>query len=454
MVRTRSTKGCWTCKLRKKKCDEVQPNCDRCTKSGIECLGYGEKPSWIVRSSNPKGKRGSISAPGVAIKKAGSGSETWSKDKDAELLLYYLEKVFPLQWQYYKGSNYWILPLLSRSKAMFHAVLSIAAVHMASAKTGIDEYLQMHHELTLKELRNTISIEKDPETNVKSLAAVVMLVSYELFRGGYENWEVHLNAGVALMSLITDEGRECGPLYNAEIARIPENQTRLFLTACIIWMDVSSCGIMGKACGMDSYLHRIVRSKSFVPMEELMGCKTEVFIQLNEVAKLHDWKRRLQAKNSLSVTQLIERGSHIQKTLGLALRETAPNDPLIDSTTKLFALAILVYLSGVISGFSPANPDIMEAVDEAISLMRRIPQNYYRGNVFPICVFGSMCDRKYYGFFLDLFIGGAMDVSFGNTAVTLKIIQRTWELRDANSDKRLISWFDAVEDLQLYALLV
>ncbi|KAL5089486.1 hypothetical protein Trisim1_005182 [Trichoderma cf. simile WF8] len=33
--------GCGTCKRRKLKCDEGKPECERCVKSGIECLGYG-----------------------------------------------------------------------------------------------------------------------------------------------------------------------------------------------------------------------------------------------------------------------------------------------------------------------------------------------------------------------------------------------------------------------------
>lgn len=36
----RSTTGCYTCKSRKKKCDETHPKCQRCTRSGLECGGY------------------------------------------------------------------------------------------------------------------------------------------------------------------------------------------------------------------------------------------------------------------------------------------------------------------------------------------------------------------------------------------------------------------------------
>ncbi|KAI0520852.1 fungal-specific transcription factor domain-containing protein [Xylaria bambusicola] len=46
---TRSQNGCWTCKLRRKKCDEHQPICKTCEVLRISCEGYGPKPIWMDR---------------------------------------------------------------------------------------------------------------------------------------------------------------------------------------------------------------------------------------------------------------------------------------------------------------------------------------------------------------------------------------------------------------------
>lgn len=46
---TRSQKGCWTCKLRRKKCDENHPICETCGSLGIACEGYGPRPDWMDR---------------------------------------------------------------------------------------------------------------------------------------------------------------------------------------------------------------------------------------------------------------------------------------------------------------------------------------------------------------------------------------------------------------------
>ncbi|ERS96053.1 uncharacterized protein SPSK_00709 [Sporothrix schenckii 1099-18] len=43
----RKTTGCWTCRARKKKCDDGQPSCDACAMRSITCYGYGAKPAWM-----------------------------------------------------------------------------------------------------------------------------------------------------------------------------------------------------------------------------------------------------------------------------------------------------------------------------------------------------------------------------------------------------------------------
>jgi len=48
----RSKAGCWTCRIRRKRCDETQDDtgaCLACKRLDIECLGWGTKrPEWYV----------------------------------------------------------------------------------------------------------------------------------------------------------------------------------------------------------------------------------------------------------------------------------------------------------------------------------------------------------------------------------------------------------------------
>lgn len=43
----RGKHGCWTCRLRKKKCDEGRPRCSTCETLSITCYGFGPKPDWM-----------------------------------------------------------------------------------------------------------------------------------------------------------------------------------------------------------------------------------------------------------------------------------------------------------------------------------------------------------------------------------------------------------------------
>jgi hypothetical protein len=50
----RSQFGCWTCRVRKKKCDEAYPICASCQMRGITCYGYGPKPEWMDGSDKER----------------------------------------------------------------------------------------------------------------------------------------------------------------------------------------------------------------------------------------------------------------------------------------------------------------------------------------------------------------------------------------------------------------
>ncbi|EEP82171.1 predicted protein [Uncinocarpus reesii 1704] len=43
---TRSRNGCWTCRSRKKKCDETHPECNQCLSKGLKCEGYEARLKW------------------------------------------------------------------------------------------------------------------------------------------------------------------------------------------------------------------------------------------------------------------------------------------------------------------------------------------------------------------------------------------------------------------------
>lgn len=47
---SRSKNGCWTCRIRKKKCTEEKPSCLQCSKLGLKCDGYSDKRPEFMES--------------------------------------------------------------------------------------------------------------------------------------------------------------------------------------------------------------------------------------------------------------------------------------------------------------------------------------------------------------------------------------------------------------------
>ncbi len=192
-VAIRSTRGCWTCRLRKKKCDEVSPGCHRCASVNLTCH-YGPKPSWIenpllgkeelqrikviVRASasrkrtayREKARSSSNLSPASSIyppspqsydqfdrtahqdsSNNGTQMHLEANPKDvvarkqrnkpegnaADLMMHYLDHVFYIQFRFFApsvstGGRGWLLSLLNKTKPLYHAALSLSAFHQQS----------------------------------------------------------------------------------------------------------------------------------------------------------------------------------------------------------------------------------------------------------------------------------------------------------------------------------
>ncbi|KAK9385095.1 hypothetical protein V1515DRAFT_296557 [Lipomyces mesembrius] len=57
---SRSRTGCWTCRLRRKKCSEEKPSCAACLRLKLTCDGYGERPDFMKTAEAMNRKRDEI----------------------------------------------------------------------------------------------------------------------------------------------------------------------------------------------------------------------------------------------------------------------------------------------------------------------------------------------------------------------------------------------------------
>lgn len=243
-INARSTKGCWTCRLRKKKCDEGKPVCLTCNSLAVTCHMYGPKPEWmdgkrremdmaetirrVVKETTAEKKRIAMKqrpqkqrqSNGSTIDAAAKGStypapdtllpspvQTDRSDCSAvpeefatELLMHYLDHVFPLQFPFYKssvvaGGRGWLLSILTTTKPLYHVAISLAAYHRrymlrcdgVSKGHGQDlECLERQYARALSELRHYLAKlggrneARTQVENIDVLSCLVMLISLEV----------------------------------------------------------------------------------------------------------------------------------------------------------------------------------------------------------------------------------------------------------------------------------
>lgn len=121
-----------------------------------------------------------------------------SREREATLLMHYLDRVFPIQYRFYRPSETddgrgWLLALLTRTNLLYHAALSLSALHLQVLRNireeggegRVEESAELfkHYSLALKELQHYIQLEqqgKDFRGKLQILACTVQFISFEV----------------------------------------------------------------------------------------------------------------------------------------------------------------------------------------------------------------------------------------------------------------------------------
>ncbi|KAF9776904.1 hypothetical protein IL306_004849 [Fusarium sp. DS 682] len=161
----RGRRGCWTCRIRHRRCDESAPECNECSSRHITCHGYAlDPPEWMSNDrllqeelrrikvavkenfrrvktiQNRQLARSTAEAAQVLRAKANSrprnndavnlpqsgSSSTNTMFREAQYLVHYLDYIFPIQYAFYvdapdQGGRGWLFFLLERSER-YHPV--------------------------------------------------------------------------------------------------------------------------------------------------------------------------------------------------------------------------------------------------------------------------------------------------------------------------------------------
>ena len=586
MSGSRTTTGCYTCRLRKKKCDEQKPFCLTCCSREIMCYGYGSKPEWMhgksswkevmeskeakliqesaeltyrsrhrqrytrnryqIGAHQPSGSQGEKSNANLVVKPqqqqlnkasyeilepkravlipATQEENRFCGDAHAKhnrsyrspdptsisrlswdinlssvhgpsrtdfgLLMNFLDIIFPLQYGFYGLSGdtdrKWLFDAIIEAEPLYQASMSLTIFfqdRMRYSNTPGDFELSRNarrlqlgaiqglhirvHELATAKLDSIQLLQKGMQT----LAIMTQIFSLEIFKSLEGQWEIHVEAARIILGMFQAKWapelfEECENLnYEWELTnKCSTNhlKTLKFFVTSFVWVDIIANTIFGQPPYNSKhfkYVHLI--RNNFLKLQEVMGCQSWIMLSIAEITQLESWKRFHIERGTLSITQLVKRGTALNDRLLLGIKgiEDRPckdiNSLEADSeaVSLNFAYGALVFLHTVVSGAWPLTPEIKNNVTRCLERLEAMPMHLLVRNSLPFTIAGCMATEDQYDRFHGIVESTAMaKQALGTSWKGLRVMEECWRLR--KEEPGLWCWRSTMTRMNTKILLI
>ncbi|KAI1379460.1 fungal-specific transcription factor domain-containing protein [Hypoxylon crocopeplum] len=253
----RSSNGCWTCRLRRKKCDEKHPVCDVCDALHITCHYAQEKPEWMdggvrqeemaeqlkrevrekahlrrgERTVHISGDRVSVDRMDPCLEAStirlqrGPDCTLLSNEarqsvafgrSDTILLTFYLEHLFPFLFPFYRpsllqGGRSWILEMMISSPVVRQTTLCESSYFFSLARGTADRDVVWEKARDAFELlRESLQVINGSDITVhlhgaaRIMASIMQVQRFEIAALSFNNCHAHLSAALALFKQLLD----------------------------------------------------------------------------------------------------------------------------------------------------------------------------------------------------------------------------------------------------------
>ncbi len=257
--------------------------------------------------------------------------------------------------------------------------------------------------------------------------------SIKLFTGHANAWQTHLGAATNMYQ----KGRENElqrfglkeestailskdlPVSEYEPMITEEVVNYRFLSSTMIWLDLISSITAGTTPRLLPYYDEVLPSNSQTRLEDVMGCKNWVMVQIGRIAALHEQKYPKLAEGQFDCTEFEYTATDISREIQCRLAQgdfqdcnvsgrdlpTTSNDILnpTDIVTHIFAFMATIYLHLVIHGFQSLN--ILETTVSAAMrmLQTRVTPDLLPALVCPLYTIGLIAKREDQPFFRNVF---------------------------------------------------
>jgi hypothetical protein len=224
-------------RIRRVKCDESQPHCQRCISTGRKCDGYG-------KDSSPTSPTAEI-VVGYQIDSLARSISTTEDIQERRSFDFFRSKTIPSIAGFF-GSSAWnlVLQACSREPAVSQAVVALGALHertsLSPQSSSVDSQRPIQTNFPLRQyskalggLRQYLSTTKGLDLNIILICALIH-ISIEVIQNNYANAVVHLENSLQLLrqspkhiqSAIPDQSNQQSQL---EIVEVDSDLARAFL---------------------------------------------------------------------------------------------------------------------------------------------------------------------------------------------------------------------------------
>ncbi|KFY26141.1 hypothetical protein V493_04253 [Pseudogymnoascus sp. VKM F-4281 (FW-2241)] len=410
---------------------------------------------------------GLLESPSSLVPSQDRPDAAFSAD-DTALLMHFLDHVFPLQYPVYKpgiqGGRGWLLSALTQTKPLYHAALSLSAYHrwtvasaMLSRPCQIATLIQQekHLEASIKSL-NSFSHTYCHSGELSIIQTIIQLAFLEVFTNYGNAWKAHLRAATSMYQRNNRYGsappglavlKEELPLLEFEALVSNEAAQSRFISGTLIWLDIISC-ITTATTPQLLLLHSAVMAPdSQTRLEDIMGCKNRVMLQIGRIAALHANKLQALRQGHFNCEQFEGTISDISIELQSGFDASEPNPvPLCNPSTLItpvFASMALVYIHLITHGFQQL--ELLDAVIARVitTLQRETPMHLLPALVAPLYVTGSVARQEDEQFFRDIFSSPPLlDTSLKQRTRILPILEEVWNKRRTEAN---FLWEDSLE---------
>lgn len=273
----RSTNGCWTCRLRRKKCDEKQPVCDTCATLLITCHNNQNRPEWMdgghrqeemakqlkrevkenassrlrrwertIYTDNdniPAGGHSDRTELGLSATVPQHGADSGTLEisleniafgrSDTVLLMFHLDNVLPFLFPFYHpsaldGGKSWILEMMISSPVVRQATLSQSSFFFSLARRDLNcgvvwNTMLTQTKETFELLRQSLEVITASNVSehlhgaVRIFASIMQVQRFEIAVLSLSNCHAHLKAGLAIFRQLLDNGAEDGEAAGPDV---------------------------------------------------------------------------------------------------------------------------------------------------------------------------------------------------------------------------------------------